>query len=123
MVQVEVSSAECWLFSYGTLRQPDVQRALFGREVESVPDALPGFEVGTVAISDPAVVAISGSVRHPIAREAGADAVVQGTALLLTEADLQVADAYETADYLRRAVVLKSGRHAFAYVARAEAAE
>ena len=32
-----------WLFSYGTLRQGEVQRAVFGREVESVSDAFAGM--------------------------------------------------------------------------------
>ena len=33
------------LFSYGTLRQRDVQRALFGRELEMQPDALTGYRL------------------------------------------------------------------------------
>jgi hypothetical protein len=31
------------LFSYGTLQQPDVQRATFGRLLRGEPDALVGF--------------------------------------------------------------------------------
>jgi hypothetical protein len=34
------------LFSYGTLRQPEVQRTTFGRELEGRPDAIVGFEPG-----------------------------------------------------------------------------
>ena len=41
------------LFSYGTLRDPGVQAAVFGRAVACTDDALPGFRVDQVAITDP----------------------------------------------------------------------
>ncbi len=50
-----------YLFSYGTLRQREVQLSVFGRELEMLHDALPGFELGTVRIVDPEVIAKSGS--------------------------------------------------------------
>ena len=34
---------EILLFSYGTLRLAEVQRALFGRLVQGEPDAMPGY--------------------------------------------------------------------------------
>lgn len=107
-----------WLFSYGTLRQPDVQRALFGREVETVDDTLFGFTIGSVTIADPAVIEKSGSDRHPILMQGAADNVVQGSALLLSKVDLDIADRYESDDYVRISVKLASGRDAFAYVQR-----
>ena len=54
------------LFSYGTLRQPEVQRATFGREIEGRPDAIIGYDLDYVTITDPNVIATSGSDRHPI---------------------------------------------------------
>ncbi|HEX8412408.1 MAG TPA: gamma-glutamylcyclotransferase family protein [Sphingomicrobium sp.] len=108
-----------WIFSYGTLRQPEVQRALFGRALAAVDDALCGFRIGMVRISNPKVVALSGSGEHPglIATGERSDRV-SGTALGVTSAELKAADAYEAADYCRVAVTLGSGRAAFVYVAR-----
>lgn len=106
-----------WLFSYGTLRQPEVQRAVFGRELASEPDALPGFVVDHVLITDPDVVATSGSDRHPILRRRDGAPPIPGAALAIGEADLAPADAYEAEDYRRITVTLASGRTAFVYVA------
>lgn len=107
-----------WLFSYGTLRQREVQLATFGRELEGEPDALCGFVLSTVVIADPDVVATSGSSEHPILRRsADAGDEIAGVAFAVSEGDLIRADAYETADYRRIEMVLKSGRRAFVYVA------
>ena len=107
-----------WLFSYGTLRQGEVQRAVFGREVESVSDALTGFELDIVTIADPWVIEKSGSDRHPILRRSGNDQAVAGSALWLSAEELEAADRYEVADYARVQVVLASGREAFVYIHR-----
>ncbi|MFJ5369319.1 hypothetical protein ACIPIA_08860 [Bosea sp. CER48] len=53
------AAAGIWLFSYGTLRQKNVQLATFGRELEGREDALAGFASSMIAISDPEVVATS----------------------------------------------------------------
>ena len=112
---------DVWLFSYGTLRQPEVQRALFGRVVPMAADALLGFRLESVRITDPQVIATSGSDTHPMLVRGAADAQVPGAALRLTPAELAAADAYEVDDYARIAVTLASGRAAFAYVSRSEA--
>lgn len=112
-----------WIFAYGTLRQREVQIAVFGREVEMPDDVLPGFRLGLVAISNPGVVALSGSASHPglvPSEEPGAR--VAGSALAVSDAELAAADAYESADYVRTPVVLESGRKAFAYVGKGPAA-
>jgi hypothetical protein len=112
----------CWLFSYGTLLRPDVQRATFGRTLDAVEDALAGYRLGTVAITDPAVVALSGSGEHPTLIATGNPADrISGMALAVTDAELAAADRYEAADYVRIEVTLASGRQAFAYAARANA--
>lgn len=111
--------ADVWLFSYGTLRQAEVQRALFGREVACVVDALAGFRLARVRITDPAVIATSGSDEHPMLVRGDADDRIEGAALRLSAAELAAADAYEVDDYVRVAVTLASGRAAFAYVAKA----
>lgn len=108
-------SETAWLFSYGTLRQREVQLATFGRELAGEPDALEGYVLGTVLIRDESVVATSGLAEHLILRP-GAD-VIEGLAFAVTPEELALADAYETADYMRVEVTLKSGRVAYVYVA------
>ncbi|MEO5535865.1 MAG: gamma-glutamylcyclotransferase family protein [Pseudolysinimonas sp.] len=105
------------VFSYGTLRQPHVQRALYGREVPTVDDTLPGYRLDWIVITDPQVIETSGSDRHPILRRGGPTDEVAGAALELTDAELAATDDYEVDDYVRVAVLLRSGVEAFVYVA------
>ncbi|GMA23864.1 hypothetical protein GCM10025864_16230 [Luteimicrobium album] len=110
------------LFSYGTLRLPTVQRANFGRLLDGTNDTLPGFRLGTVRITDPAVVAQSGSDEHPVlVRTDDPRDQVAGTALEVTPDDLTAADAYEVDDYVRTRTTLASGREAWVYVAADDA--
>jgi gamma-glutamylcyclotransferase (GGCT)/AIG2-like uncharacterized protein YtfP len=105
------------LFSYGTLRQPDVQRATFGREIDGTPDAIVGYDLDYVTITDPRVIAASGSDRHPILKPTDrADAAVEGMVFEISEADLAAADEYEVDDYRRITVPLRSGGEAWVYV-------
>jgi hypothetical protein len=113
-----------YLFSYGTLQQPEVQRATFGRLLEGSQDAIAGYELGEQIITDQAVIAVSGSDTHPrLVPSSAADAQVPGTVFTLSDADLAAADAYEVRDYLRIQVPLASGRNAWVYVFDAEGAE
>jgi gamma-glutamylcyclotransferase (GGCT)/AIG2-like uncharacterized protein YtfP len=105
------------LFSYGTLRQREVQLRIFGRELDGRRDAIVGYELDYVTITDPHVVATSGSDRHPILRPSDrADAAIKGTVFAISEADLAAADEYEVDDYRRVAVPLRSGAQAWVYV-------
>ena len=105
------------LFSYGTLRQPEVQRATFGREIDGRPDAIVGYDLDYVTITDPRVIATSGSDRHPILKPTDrADAAVEGMVFAISEADLAAADEYEVDDYRRITVPLRSGGEAWVYV-------
>lgn len=108
---------DLWLFSYGTLRQPEVQMANFGRLLEGRDDALVAFHLAWATITDPEVIALSGSDRHPIVSRAEnlAD-TVEGKAFRVTLAEIAAADAYEVDDYVRVETVLKSGLTAFVYV-------
>jgi gamma-glutamylcyclotransferase (GGCT)/AIG2-like uncharacterized protein YtfP len=105
------------LFSYGTLRQANVQMASFGRLPAGSPDALPRYAQVMIEITDPQVVAASGARLHPMVVETGDPAdEVPGTLLLITAAELAAADAYEVSAYKRIEVVLKSGKGAWVYV-------
>lgn len=108
------------LFSYGTLQQPAVQFANFGRLLTGEMDAVAGYRLSTVAIDDPEVVAESGAAVHPILIRSGDGGDrVPGTVFLITQAELDAADDYETDAYVRVEVMLASGRRAWVYVAPA----
>ena len=98
-----------------------MQLTLFGRLVDTEPDALPAFRVDVVTITDPDVVATSGLSEHSILHRTGDPAdVIEGAVLRLTPDELAAADAYEVDDYRRIEVSLRSGRRAWVYVAAAE---
>ena len=107
------------LFSYGTLRQENVQPETFGRLLHGAPDALVGFKEEMVRITDPAVLATSGRLFHPIVVRSGnlADQV-EGTVFEITAAELAAADAYEVSDYERVSARLASGLTAWVYMKR-----
>jgi gamma-glutamylcyclotransferase (GGCT)/AIG2-like uncharacterized protein YtfP len=105
------------LFSYGTLRQRNVQVSVFGRELEGWADAIVGFDLDEVTITDPKVIETSGSDRHPMLRPSTRPgAAIEGTAFQVTGEDLMAADDYEVTDYRRVTVPLRSGRRAWVYV-------
>ncbi len=117
-----MSDSSVFIFSYGTLQDPVVQEAVFGRRLVCLPDELPGFILDRVRIVDPGVIAKSGRDEHLILRRSStAGASVLGSALAIEPEDVAKADAYEVADYRRIAVTLVSGRNAFVYVAAEDA--
>jgi tryptophan-rich sensory protein len=106
-----------FLFSYGTLQLEAVQMATFGRRLAGASDALRGFELVSLKIEDPAVVAISGKAVHTMATFTGRAAdEVSGTVFAVTPDEIHSADKYEVAAVKRVAVVLQSGTHAWVYV-------
>lgn len=116
-VSLRVSLVTELLFSYGTLQQQGVQRDVFGRELDGRPDAIVGYDLDYVTITDPRVIEASGSDRHPILKSTDrADAAIEGTVYTLSEDDLAAADDYEVDDYARVAVPLRSGDQAWVYV-------
>ncbi|NEX94979.1 gamma-glutamylcyclotransferase family protein [Caulobacter sp. 17J65-9] len=104
------------LFSYGTLQQAEVQISTFGRRLEGRADALTGWRLEWVKITDEAVIAASGSDRHPILVAGAPDDAVEGTVFLITPAELAAADDYEVDDYRRVAAQLRAGGTAWVYV-------
>src|SRR4030088_3437201 len=105
-----------FLFSYGTLQLEAVQMATFGRQLAGTRDALRGFELVSLKIDDPAVVAVSGKAHHTMARFTGRAAdVIPGVVFAVTPDEIQNADKYEVAAVKRVAVVLQSGVRAAAY--------
>lgn len=115
-MSLDAASRTEQLFSFGTLLDPKVQQALFGRQVETTPDELLGHGTTTVRITDPEVIATSGKETHlGLVRREGD--VVTGGVLALTPTELAAADAYEVADYARRRVKTRDGGQVWCYVA------
>src|SRR6185503_8844109 len=98
------------LFSYGTLQLEEVQLATFGRTLEGHPDALPGYRLLMIKITDEDFVAKSGTADHRSLQYTGNSSdFVQGTALKVTKKELEQADEYEPEGYERVNIYLKSG--------------
>ncbi|GAB4519978.1 MAG: hypothetical protein OHK0046_29640 [Anaerolineae bacterium] len=95
------------LFVYGTLRIPEVQQRVFGRETSGTPDRLPGYRV---VFKDFA----TGSYPMAIPDEAYA---VEGEVLEVNDTELRLIDIYETSAYARIRVMLDSGTEAWVYTA------
>ena len=96
------------LFAYGTLNEPQIQRAVFGRIIPGSPDALGGYKKETIDIQGQRYQA------------AGPDeqGSVDGFVLSLSGDELRAADDYETFAYDKVSVTLESGRAALVYVKR-----
>src|SRR5581483_2038860 len=103
------------LFSYGTLRDPSVQQAVFGRRVSGTPDQLLGFSQKTIEVSDPVFASANGAQHVMVQFTGNDDDRTSGLVLELTDAELAAADRYEPADYLRIAVRFASGREGWVY--------
>jgi len=105
------------LFSYGTLRLEAVQLKSFGRTLTGGDDAMPGFRMDMIEITDPEVVRTSGERFHPIVSASGdPNDEVPGTVFFISESELEAADKYEVSDYKRVEVRLRSGITAWVYV-------
>ncbi|XVU29714.1 gamma-glutamylcyclotransferase family protein [Actinoplanes sp. CA-054009] len=106
------------LFSYGTLRDPAVQRSTFGRELSGRIDRVTGFRLESVEITDPHVLKVSGETHHPILVATGDPGDgVDGAVFEVSEAELERSDEYEVDDYRRVEAPLASGGSAWVYVA------
>lgn len=105
------------LFSYGTLRQEEVQFSTFGRKLDGKADVLVGYQLADLEIKDPNVVALSGKAIHQVLIYTGNQAdQVYGIVFDISPQELRSADSYEVADYKRIQVKLRSGALAWVYV-------
>ena len=95
------------LFVYGTLKDPTVQQAVFGRVVTGKPDTLEGFVKGEISL---------GGMVYPIIQP-DSTSQIEGLVIEVTPHELAVIDRYEGSDYQRVQVTLKSGQRAWVYCA------
>lgn len=106
------------LFSYGTLRNRNVQLGIFGRELNGEADILPDYVRRTVVLTDPTVISLSAEPEYfTVEPSADPAAEVPGTVFEITAAEMATADHYELgAGYRRIEVTLQSGKHAWVYL-------
>jgi gamma-glutamylcyclotransferase (GGCT)/AIG2-like uncharacterized protein YtfP len=105
------------LFSYGTLQKEQVQLETFGRILKGQKDALVGYELRMLEITDPEVLRKSEEKYHPIIHFSGEEEKkVEGVLFEITDQELAQADEYEVDDYKRIEVSFKSGEIGFVYV-------
>lgn len=97
-----------FLFAYGTLKDPDVQKRVIGRIVDGVPDTLSGYRKSEVAVD--------GQTYPVIVPDQNAS--VDGVVLVLTSQELEKMDVYETKAYGRVKVHTQKGTSAWVYVKR-----
>lgn len=105
------------LFSYAELRDPQLQRDLFGRVVPGEPDTLPEYTVDYAEGEDSRFTDRTGLSVHPHLRHTGdARDKVVGALLRLTPEELDAADEFEVAMFRRGRVRLGSGHDAWVYL-------
>ncbi|HYF31003.1 MAG TPA: gamma-glutamylcyclotransferase family protein [Chitinophagaceae bacterium] len=108
-----------YLFSYGTLQKEKVQLELFGRLLTGTTDTLQGYKADTIEIKDEDVLSKSEQQFHLIAvKTNNLNNAIEGTVFELTPEELATADSYETEEYVRVKVKLKSGKESWVYAAR-----
>ena len=105
------------LFTYGTLQTVSVQLSTFGRKLTGSPDALVGYRLQMIQITDQEFVAASGAESHRNLEFTGNTLdVVEGSVFFVTQQELEQADAYEPDGYKRVRVRLRSGTEAWVYL-------
>lgn len=105
------------LFAYGTLQTEAVQLSIFGRRLHGTKDALVGYRLKTVTIDDHDFVSLSGAADHRNLEFTGDPSdSVEGTVFKVTEAELELSDAYEPAGYKRVLVQSRSGVNVWVYL-------
>jgi len=105
------------LFSYGTLQLEQVQLETFGRKLDGEPDALHGYKLVMITITEEDFVIKSGTANHRNLQFTGNSAdVVEGMVFKVTSNELEQADSYEPEGYERVKVQLRSGANAWVFV-------
>lgn len=96
-----------FLFTYGTLQDPQVQQYVFGRALEGKADKLPKFKWIENAVYG----------RYPLVKPTAIPSdFVTGMVYRVNEEELATCDIYETSAYRREIFSLNSGIEAWVYV-------
>jgi gamma-glutamylcyclotransferase (GGCT)/AIG2-like uncharacterized protein YtfP len=100
-----------YLFTYGTLQNITIQKAVFGRALEGTSDTLSGYKIASEKVLGTYPVII---------KTAHLTDVLEGKMYQITPQELKRADSYEGELYKRTAVVLSSGKTAWVYMGKGE---
>jgi gamma-glutamylcyclotransferase (GGCT)/AIG2-like uncharacterized protein YtfP len=104
------------LFSYGTLQEESVQRALFGRTLSGQNDQLVGFERSFVKLENAQATTPGERYHVNVVLNGRSDSRLSGLVFEITEADFSAVDVYENFDgYRRITTTLASGKEAWVY--------
>lgn len=93
------------LFSYGSLRQADVQKQIIGRTIIEIPDSLDGYNTSTIELYGRTYPILITDKDHSI----------NGVVLSISPDELAKIDEYETDAYQRVKVTLRSGKSVWVY--------
>tara|TARA_R110000868_G_scaffold82780_1_gene233583 strand:+ start:417 stop:725 length:309 start_codon:yes stop_codon:yes gene_type:complete len=100
-------STKLYLFSYGSLQQPEVQLSLYKRVLIGKEDQLKGYKLAEELLY----------FQYPIIFETKKKTdVISGIIFEITLEELKFTDDYEGEQYRRIKVKLESGREAWCYV-------
>lgn len=104
------------LFSYGTLQEERVQLELFGRILHGAKDALRGWKISLIEITDESFLAKGEeTIQKTLVFSNDENDLVEGTVFEISEDELLLADRYEPENYRRKKVTLRSGKEAWIY--------
>lgn len=107
-----------YLFSYGTLQEEEVQIDLFGRILKGTSDALIGYKMEMIEISDEIFLSRGEEEQQrTLIRSNNENDRIAGTVFEITKEELILADEYEPDVYKRIKVKLESGKEAWVYSA------
>lgn len=102
------------LFAYGTLKDKDIQEAVFGRILTGIPDKLIGYTVKEIHIEEE-----FGIAQYPIITATkNPEDSISGIVYELSSRELQLADTYEGIHYKRIEVELHSNEIVWVYSAK-----
>lgn len=104
------------LFTYGTLRNSQLQIEWFGRELQGVADRIRGYRFEMVEIRDQKLLEESGEIYHPILEEDPEGHGVPGIVLDLSAEEFEKVSTLGFDHYHAIEAVLESGRKAVVYV-------
>lgn len=102
------------LFAYGSLQEEEVQKTVFGRILQGVPEKLLGYVVSQIEIEEE-----FGIESYPIIAPTDDNKdVIHGVVFELTVEELSLSDTYEGNSYTRIQVPLQSKQMVWAYSAK-----
>ncbi|MGY5352946.1 gamma-glutamylcyclotransferase family protein [Wenyingzhuangia sp. IMCC45533] len=100
-----------YLFTYGTLQDPKIQKALFKKLLKGMPDSLTGYLKSNITLGDNS---------YPILIKSNQpNNLIEGTCYELSDEEILICDDYEGDSYQRIRVELTSKKKAWVYVASA----